>query len=218
VVRRAGVDEIRQLEVGASAGLNLLVDRFCFSARGWQFGPDDSPVRFDDPIKGEVRPVGFTVVDRRGCDLHPVDPTSEEGRLLLTSFVWPFDVDRHQRLAAALAVAAEHPVAVDRAAAGDWLADRMGAGGDDVLTVVWHSVTRLYWPAAEVEAVEEALAAYGLQHRLARVAMEFGTDPDAPAMPEVRTTLWTPGDGVQHHRIGTAHHHGVPVRLEAPEA
>ena len=41
----------------------------------------------------------FTVTDRRGCDLHPVDAASPEGRLLLTSFVWPFDVHRHQRLA-----------------------------------------------------------------------------------------------------------------------
>ena len=90
------------------------------------FGPADSPVQFVDPIEGDVRPAPFTVVERRGCDLHPVDATSEAGRLLLTSFVWPFDVDRHQRLAAALAGGgdASGPRRPSRRR-GDWLAERL---------------------------------------------------------------------------------------------
>lgn len=216
VVGRSGVREVRLFEVGASAGLNLLVDRFGFRDTTWQIGPASTPVQFTHVIEGEFQPVPFGVVERRGCDLHPVDATSESGRLLLTSFVWPFDVDRHQRLAAALQVAEEHPVHVDRAAASDWLAERLtGRGGEDVLTVVWHSITRLYWPATESEAVDDVLSAYGSQHRLARVSMEFGTGADAPTMPELRTTLWLPGDRVRHRLIGTAHHHGVPVRLDA---
>ena len=87
LVRETGVSRVRLLEVGASAGLNLLVDRFGFSGDGWRHGPVDSTVQLEGAIEGEVRPVPFSVVAARGCDLAPVDSTTPEGQLLLTSFV-----------------------------------------------------------------------------------------------------------------------------------
>ena len=98
LVAASGVRRIRLLEVGASAGLNLLLDRYAYRGDSWQFGSADSTVQFIDPIEGPVQPEHFVITDRAGCDLHPVDATSTEGRLLLTSFVWPFDLDRHKRL------------------------------------------------------------------------------------------------------------------------
>lgn len=56
LVRACGTERIRLLEVGASAGLNLLVDRFRFEADHWTYGPADSPVRLDDAIHGPVHP------------------------------------------------------------------------------------------------------------------------------------------------------------------
>lgn len=169
---------------------------------------------FTDPITGPVRPVPVEIVGRAGCDRDPVDAATPEGRLLLTSFVWPFDVHRHERLAAALRVAARHPVHVDRASASDWLAPALGRTGGGVLPVVWHSITRLYWPPEDAERVEATISAYGQHRPVARVAMEFGVGPDAPTRPEVSTTLWRPRAPVRHRRLGTAHDHGPPVRLD----
>ena len=81
--------------------------------------------------------------------------------------------------------------------------------------MVWHSITRLYWPPEEVAAVEAVLAAYAERRPLARVAMEFGTGEDASVRPELSTTVWRPGQPPRHRRLGTAHDHGPPVRLEA---
>jgi hypothetical protein len=215
---------IHLLELGASAGLNLLVDRFRFRGAGWAFGDDSSPVAFDDPIVGEVRVAPFTIADRRGCDLHPVDAASPDGRLLLTSFVWPFDVLRHQRLASALNVVVRHPVVVDRAAAVAWLPEQLDRLTDSALPVVWHSITQLYWPTAEIAEVDAILANYGARRPLAQVAMEFGADPvqgkggdplEPPqkTRPELHTTVWQPGRKPRHRRLGTAHDHGPPVRI-----
>lgn len=138
-VRRSGLTRIRLLGPGASAGLNPLVDRFRFETSGWSHGPDDSPLVLRYGIRGVLSPQRFSVVSRRGCDLEPVDAGTAEGRLRLTSFVWPLHVDRHERLRAALAVAAARPVEVDRAGAGEW-AERMldQTPAQDVIALVAH--------------------------------------------------------------------------------
>ena len=214
VVAATGVRQVRLLELGASAGLNLLLDHFAFSGADWRFGDHASPVQFADAVSGPVRAADFAIADRRGCDLHPVDASSPEGRLLLASFVWPFQVHRHERLAAALRIAADHPVVVDQAAASAWIGPVLQQTEDGVLLVVWHSITRLYWPPSEVAAVDAVLGGYGQHRPLARVAMEFATGDDAPPMPELSSTVWSAGQPPRHRRLGTAHDHGPPVRLD----
>lgn len=226
LVAVTGVHRVRLLELGASAGLNLLLDRFHFSGQGWRWGPAGSPLQLDGAIEGVVRTEAFQVVDRRGCDLEPVDPTTEEGQRLLTSFVWPFDLHRHARLSAALDIARGERVSVDRSGAGTWLPAQLvasvaeDAAAEPVLTVVWQSITRLYWPPEEVAAVEAVLAAHGSEQRVARVSMEFDHDdgPDVSAaelrQPTLRTELWRPATATRRRLLGTAHDHGMPVRLQ----
>jgi hypothetical protein len=215
-VRHSGLTQVRLLEVGASGGLNLLLDRFRFEGRDWSYGPTGSPLVLRDPVIGPVRlPLpAWSVVERRGCDLAPVDVSSEQGRLQLESFVWPDHVDRFQRLAAALAVAAEGgPVpVVDRAPAGAWLEERLPQRSDaSALTVVWQSITRLYWPVTEVERVRAAVRRAARDLPLAHVSMEYEED-DGGAVLSV--DLW-PGDGSagRHARLATVADHGIPVRL-----
>ena len=213
VVGASGLHRVRLLELGASAGLNLLVDEFAITGDGWRWGPPDAPVQLVGAVQGRVVPTDATIVERRGCDLAPVDANTPAGRVLLTSFVWPFDLARHARLAGALATVERHPVTVDASGAAGWLPDALSAPPDDVLTVVWHSITQLYWPTAEVAAVEEILTEQGRQQRLAAVGLEFTAGGGPNAKPELRTRLWSPGRPVRDRRLGTAHDHGPPVRL-----
>jgi hypothetical protein len=182
-VRRSGLSSVRLLELGASAGLNLLVDRFLIGGDGWSYGPASSPLRLTEAVLGQVTPVPFTVTDRRGCDLAPIDATTPEGRLRLTSFVWPHDLHRYERLRAALAVAAAYPVTVDSAPASSWLASMLEpaslepapldtAPPDGVLTVVWHSITRQYWPPDEIAATSRVIEAARNRMPIAHIAME----------------------------------------------
>ena len=209
-VRRTGLRRVRLLEPGASAGLGLLVDHYRFEGDGWSAGPQASPL-----VVGGCGAAGFVpeeveVVDRRGCDVAPVDAASDAGASYLTSFVWPWQLDRHRRLAAALEVARRYPVVVDRAPASAWVAQRLADPVDDgVLTVVWHSVTRLYWPTAETEAmtaaVDEArgripLVHVAMEHRWGAAAAE--SDPGLPLL------------SVDDDVIATCDHHGPPVVLD----
>lgn len=208
-VRRHGRSRIRLLEPGASGGLNLLVDRYRVVGPGWASGPTDSPLVLDTECPGVV-PVPFTVVERRGCDLSPVDLSTEDGRTWLTSFVWPFDAHRSDRLRAALQVAQDHPVTVDRAPASTWVRGQLSVPQpDDVLTVVWQSITGQYWPAEESAAVDAAIAEAG--GAVAHVTME-GVPPvqtgGGYAVAEHGPDLRVDGD-----LVARSHHHGPSVVL-----
>lgn len=211
-VRASGLSGVRLLEPGASAGLNLLVDRFRFEDEAWAFGPEDSPLVMKDCFRGTVDPVPFTVVERRGCDLSPVDPTSEEGALRLRSFVWPFHLERHDRLVHALEIARRHPPTVDRAAASEWLAQRLAESpGRDVLTVVWQSITGLYWPLEESAAVAEVVHDAINRMPLGWVAMEY---PALDAASAHVTLCGLRADGEPSQDVvtlGTVGDHGVPM-------
>lgn len=75
---------IRLLEFGASAGLNLYVDRY----RIGRFGPAAGPVLVAEPWSGAgPEAVPFMLAERSGCDRAPVDARSPQGRLSLRASV-----------------------------------------------------------------------------------------------------------------------------------
>ncbi len=212
-VARAGTSSVRLLEVGASAGLNLNVDRYRVEGAGVTWGPAGSPLRLTDAVVGDVRPGRVRIASRRGCDLLPVDASTPAGRLLLSSYVWPDQLTRFERLRAAFAVLAQHPVQVDRAGAGEWLEQQLAVPRPpDEVTVVWHSISRMYWPAAEVERVRRALDEAGRRMLLARVELEHGAGMGAD--PRLDVQVWRDGapDG-RRTAVATAPAHGVPVRV-----
>ncbi|MEO6791369.1 MAG: DUF2332 domain-containing protein [Ornithinibacter sp.] len=208
-VRRTGLRRIRLLEPGASAGLGLLVDRYRFVGDGWDAGPADASLVVPDCGAAGLRPELFEVVERRGCDVSPVNGVTKEGAAYLTSFVWPWQITRHQRLADALSELREHPVVVDHERASVWVAGRLAEPvAADVLTVVWHSVTRLYWPPAETAAMDAAIEEARHRMPLAHVALEHPwqrvPSDDDPGLPVLEL------DG---QVLTTADHHGPPVIL-----
>jgi len=194
---------LRLLEVGASAGLNLLVDWYRY---GQSYGPPDSPCRLPDP--GPATGAGLRIVERAGCDLRPLDPTSGEGRLRLSASVWGDQVDRFARLQGALAVAGRGYVPVEAAGAADWLARRLPDGDlrGAPVTVVWHSVVRQYVDPAEWEQVEQLSTRPGV--------WRLSYEPDRSSQP-VRFPLRVHGPGTRPGGDTLAYGggHGPPLSL-----
>ena len=203
---------VRLTEIGASGGLNLRADRFCYvDDTGRAFGDLQSAVRLEEAWQG--RPLDpwpqLEVVGRTGCDMRPVDVTTTEGRLLLTSYVWPDQRTRLERLRAAFRVAAEVPVDVRDQDAVSFLHDLDLAEG--TTTVVQHSVMWQYLPVTARQAAEERLEELGGsatdRRRFARVAVEpVQRDPEPEFLVVLRT--WPGGE---EQLLGRTVPHGVPT-------
>jgi hypothetical protein len=212
---------VRLLEVGASAGLTMLVDRFGYSVGNEIVGAARSPLRFERPWIG-VPPADLArpprIVERRGCDPNPIDPTSPDGRLTLTSYVWPDWTERLRRLEAALDVAAGSPPPVDRAGAADWLGAQLREPRPGMLTVVWHSVVWQYVDPVERRAARAILLAAAARATPAAPLAHLRFEPRKKAGRgfrfELLLTFW-PGAG-QDELLATAPGHGMPTRWQRP--
>jgi len=201
--------QIRVLEIGASAGLNLLFDHYHYRSAGWSFGPPDSQLRFDDPWVG--RPPAargpIEVVERRGCDVDPIDPSSPAGVQRLRSFVWPDQLPRLARLDAALAVAAAHPVEIDRAHAVGWLRERLAEPPPGVVTVVSHSIMFQYLSQPDRSELLDLLERAGARATAATPLVWLRMEPGGEQA-EVRTTSWPGG---RTRLVARSSYHGPPV-------
>src|SRR3954462_14874279 len=111
--RRVGADAVGLIDVGRSAGLDLIVDRVGVTySNGQSLGDPSSPVQLSCSIVGE-RPVPVRaipeVVARVGVDLDPVDVTDPDDARWLRACVWPDQPERLARLDAEMALAATDP-------------------------------------------------------------------------------------------------------------
>lgn len=124
-------------EVGASAGLNLQWDFYHYQLGDVSWG-DNSTVFLKPEWRGNQPPsVPVEISHRAGCDLNPLDPSSQDDRQRLISYLWADQSDRIERTANALEIARQHHIKVTRADAVDWLKTRLAAVHNGSCQVVY---------------------------------------------------------------------------------
>jgi hypothetical protein len=199
-------------ELGASAGLNLHFDRYRYEQDGRAYGPADSEVRFTDHWEENTPPLDAKLIleERRGCDLAPIDPTTDEGRLSLLSYIWPDQTARFELLERALDIARELPVAVDQESADTWVERQLAELPAWKATVVFHS---LFWMYLEPETQESirgtiASAAERASEEAPLAWLRYEEAPDGVHC-ELRLTLWPGGED---RLLATGGFHLSPVR------
>jgi hypothetical protein len=149
------------LELGPSAGLNLVWDRYRYSYSTGDWGSGALELRGDDrvPAPASVFSRSVSVARRRGVDLNPVDVTTEEGSLLLQSFVWADQTARLERLRAAIDVVRADPPELIR---GDYVRDLPALLADRVpgaQLIVYETASTQYLDAEQRAALHEAMHA-----------------------------------------------------------
>ena len=148
------------VEVGASAGLCLLLDRFHYEFGSTHIGDVASPVHLRCTVAGPVPlPSGVPrVVWRHGLDLRPIDVHDAEATRWLLACVWADHPERRRRLEAAIDLARAEPPAVRTGDLVDDLPAVLADAPDDAQLVVFHSAVMSYVSADRRQAFADVLA------------------------------------------------------------
>lgn len=235
LARRHG-PRIELLEIGSSAGLNLLIDRYRFDLGGTIAGATDSPVTIRPAWAGPAAPtVPVEIVSVRGCDVAPLDATDPAVAARLAAFVWPETPERLTRVRAAIDMVREKGVALERADAADWVEARLAEPHEAGVTrVLMHSVVWQYLPEAVAERIRTAMKAAGAQATSERPLGWVMMEPDrAFGHQNIRARSWPdsrpdfgpdfgPDSGPNTRRgagewttVATSHAHGTWIDTSA---
>lgn len=209
------------LEVGASAGLCLLVDRFHYEFGSRSIGDASSPVHVRCTTTGRVPlPAAVPeVVWRRGLDANPIDVHDDEAIRWLLACVWPDHRERRQRLQGAIGLARAEPPIVRAGDLVDDLPAVLAEVPDDAQLVVFHSAALTYVRPDRRQAFADILADASKERDVVWLSNEApGVVPEigapAPSLGERRfllgRTVLTNGRR-RDELLALAHPHGAEL-------
>jgi hypothetical protein len=216
-----GGEPLALLDVGASAGLNLLCDRYRIDyGPAGVTGPPDSPVRIDCRVLNGRPPLAARRSALAACiglDRAPVDLHDPDAARWLLACVWP-DTGRLERTASAIALARE---AEPEVVAGDAVADvvsllgRLPTHATPCVSTTW---ILAYLTHEQRDAFVEQLAQFAARRPLTWISAEApgvveciepGEPPGHdPTTPSLLGAVRFDEDGVTPTMLGWVHPHG----------
>lgn len=200
------------IEIGSSAGINLMIDRYRYDLGGVRLGPAQSGIEIAPDWRGPpppAPPLGWAFESIRGCDVAPVDLADPAQLLRLRAFVWREHAERFARLDFAARSAAEKKPDLVQADAAEFVEAALAAPQKAGTTrVLMHSIVWQYLGAerqARITAAMEAAGGRASAHRpLAWIALEANRET---LQHELVVRYW-PG-GAEPRLLGKAHPHGA---------
>jgi len=218
------------LDLGTSAGLNLLFDSYAYTYRQRADGSTlvaghgGALVHLECVVRGDLGdlpPLGLPpIAGRTGIDVLPIDPTSDDGADWLLACLWPDNLPRFARLRGALATARNtaDPPTVYR---GDIIKDLPGvvkAIDTDGPLVVFHSWVAAYLSPERqgqlVETLRDLSRERPLHYLYAEAPIETPGLPTPPSPSPGSTShlatavVHLPPGGSVPVRLADMHHHG----------
>ncbi len=212
---------LRLLEIGASAGLNTIWDRYHYQLGIADWGERQSAVRIAPDWHGPLPPLQapLLVTERRACDAAPIDLEDPAQRLRPRAYIWADQRERLLRLEGAITTARAVGQKVDRADAANWVRAQLKEPVKATATVLFHSIMWQYLPAqsqADIKAILQKVGGDATETSpLAWLRFEplhaavLGLEPlHAESRCELRLTLWP---NARESCLAVAHPHGTHV-------
>lgn len=196
------------VEVGTSAGLHLLWDKY-----GYSYGPDlkfgdaDSPVQLSCELRGKFRPpmpepfprVGYRV----GVDLDPIDVRDPDQVLWLRAMIWPEHQDRAELLARAVEIAREDPPTLLKGDMFDLLPQAVRDAPRGTTICVYHSYTIVQLPQEDRKRLTSLIGELSLDRPIYRISQEWLGGETAQI-----TLMRYAGNTYEEQHLADCHPHG----------
>ena len=197
-------------ELGASAGLNTVLDRYAFDLGGVEAGDAASALRIAPEWRGSPPPAGEVRVMRRGAvDRAPMDPGDPLTRRRLSAYVWAAQAARLERLDRALTIAAGQDTWVETGDAADWLERELDPAPEPgVCRVVIHTIAYQYFSPDSQERVRARILAAGERATEDAPVAWLRLEAEGGAFerrPVLRLTAWPGGED---QVLAVVHPHG----------
>jgi len=203
---RASGRRVDLLELGPSAGLNLLVDRYGYRYGNGVWGAMDAVVLSGAElgrVPADLLAVELQVGRRRGIDLNPVDVSTDEGVRLLTSFVWADQWHRLERLRRAIDVARREPPELLHGDYVELLPQLLAERDRDALTIVFQTASTQYIEPERYQRVRDALRAAAEDGPLGWASTQrFDEEDERGAGYPLEVALWPRHDARVVARMG----------------
>jgi hypothetical protein len=200
-------------ELGASAGINTMMDRYHYNLGGVIAGPSESPMQIKPEWRGSPpsdTPVEITAI--YACDQQPIDLSDPQAAIRVKSYVWPENHDRLARMDAAILLASQQPPDIAAMDAADWVDMRLQVPQDvGVARVFNHSIVWQYIPEDRRQRIYDAIYAAGTKATADRpLAWMMLETNRATFRHELTVRYWNgSGDDGVPHMLGEAQAHGA---------
>lgn len=201
LARLAG-EPLHLIELGPSAGLNLIWDRYgiCYRKDGSSLvaGMADALLMIETEVRGErVPPHGRPpcVASRIGLERDPVDLSDQAERDWLRALVWPDHVARFAKLDQALAIVSQETLPIERGDALELLPDALSEVPARETVCVYHSFVTYQFSQEQRSALDDLLIAASLRRPVWRLSLEGTLSGDAPLL------LYAYKDGIKSKRL-----------------
>jgi hypothetical protein len=212
VVQRTGAAAFDLVELGPSAGLNLVWDRYGYRYEAGEWGRDDAVLWFEGeerrPVPGDLLELEPRVRRRVGIDRAPIDVRSEAGARLLRSFVWAGQDERLRRLDQAVEAVRADPPELVRGDYVEQLPAVLAELPGDGLTVIFQTASFGYIGDEGRARVRSVLEEAGQDRELAFISTGKPRDGEDWGL---RIVYWPGGE---REFAGHADYHGDWLRWE----
>ncbi len=200
------------LEIGSSAGINLMLDRYGYDLGGVPVGPQDAVMHLAPEWRGPPPPSrAIAIAATRGCDVAPVDLTDPAQALRLKAYIWPEHTVRFERMDAAIRAAAMRKPDIVQMNAADFVEAELAKPQEPGTTrMLMHSIVWQYVPEDQQARVTAAMEAAGAKATAEAPLAWVMVEADRTVHRHKLTVRHWPG-GAEEVQLAWSHPHGVDV-------
>lgn len=217
-----GLKPLNMIEVGSSAGFNLLWYLYHYSyGRASEtsdilLGENPSPVRIHCELDGPHLPSLPETLPRvavcQGIELVPRNIHHEEDMRWVRAAIWPEERARHQLLDTVIRFAQQTPFRLHSGDATHVLPALLAAIPEYQTGVIWHSYAINQGPFEVQERIEQQVADASYTRTLYRVSLEFVEK----AGPRLELMTYKKGNMVKREHLANCAVHGERMTWRLP--